>query len=281
MSTERALNGKVAWVTGSSRGIGRAIAQTLAADGARIAIHGTHEMSPSAFGEGRSMDDLVDEIAAATGAEVGTDIIAVTGDLTDEGIVGAVADTVRSLMGPIDILVNCAGGDIGTAGVAGPEGGKPRGNNPVDISIEDLHVVLDRNLMTCVLCCREVAAQMRDRQAGVIVNLGSIAGLNRASHSALYSTAKAAVHHYTRCLADHMRPFGVRVNAVAPGDITSARFLKSRPVDEERLSEEVALTRYGRLEEVANAVRFLVSDDSSYISGQVIRIDGGSQCWAG
>ena len=186
------LDGKVAWVTGSSRGIGRVIAAHLAGLGARVAVHGTSPTSASALGEAESLQ----AVAGAIAKEHGVDVLAVHGDLSDEAIVRQNAEAIRARFGQIDILVNCAGGDIGVQGVTAPNAGKPEGNDAIHISLHDLHSVLDRNLMTCILVCREVAPEMMARQQGWIVNIGSIAGLGGGTGSAIYRTAKAAVHEY-------------------------------------------------------------------------------------
>jgi 3-oxoacyl-[acyl-carrier protein] reductase len=118
------------------------------------------------------------------------------------------------------------------------------------------------------------------RKRGWVVNLGSIAGLTGGIESAIYATTKAAVHEYTRCLAALLRPHGVHANAVAPGNTLSERFKVSRPIDEAQvISAGGSLERYGWPLEIAKAVEFLVSDASSYISGQVLRVDGGQQLW--
>lgn len=267
------LAGKVVWVTGSSRGIGREIARHLAQCGAKIALHGTSQTSVRAFGEG----DTLDDVAASIARESGSEVIAVQGDLSDEKTVQKAASQIRSQFGKIDILVNSAGGDIGSQGTQGPQGGKPEGNDAISISIEDIKAVLDRNLMTCILTCREVAPEMMKRKSGAIVNLGSIAGLTGHALSAIYGTAKAAVHEYSRCLADQLRPFDVRVNVIAPGEITSPRFKASRPLEESRMVSSGTLKRYGQPKEVAELVEFFVSERNSYITGQVLRIDGGQQ----
>ena len=267
------LEGKVAWVTGSSRGIGRVVADHLAGLGAKVAIHGTGPHSTRAFNEADSLADVAAEIADANGA----DVLAVHGDLTDEATVADLTAQIRDRFGKIDILINNAGGDIGAQGAMGAKAGKPVENDAVNVSLVDVRTVLERNLMTCILVCREVVPEMMARNSGWIVTIGSIAGLGGHRSEVIYGTAKAAVHEYTRCLAAQLRPHGVYANIIAPGEIITARFVASRPTRDERKVRDGALTRYGWPEEVAKTVEFLVTPDSSYISGQIFRIDGGAQ----
>ncbi len=185
--------------------------------------------------------------------------------------------SIRDRFGRIDILVNNAGGDIGTKGVTGERAGKPVVNDGVEVSLEDVRIVLDRNLMSCILVCHEVVPEMIERNAGWIVSIGSIAGLSGHPSEVIYGTAKAAMHEYTRCLAAQLRPHGVYANVIAPGEIITARFVASRPTREDRKVTTGALTRYGWPEEIARTVEFLVTEDSSYITGQVLRVDGGAQ----
>ncbi len=270
---EQRLAGKVAWVTGSSRGIGRVVADHLAGLGAKVAVHGTTPVSTRAFDEAESLD----AVAAAIADRHGGDVLAVYGDLTSEQVVKDVVAQIRARFGRIDILVNNAGGDIGSQGTSGERAGKPVVNDAVEVSIEDVRTVLERNLTTCILVCREVAPEMMQRNSGWIVTIGSIAGLGGHRSEVIYGTAKAAVHEYTRCLAAQMRPYGVYANVIAPGEIITPRFVASRPTKEERKVRTGALTRYGWPEEVARCVEFLVTEDSSYISGQIVRVDGGAQ----
>ncbi len=271
----KTLNNKVAWITGSSRGIGKAIAEYFAAKGAKVVIHGSRPDSPKAFQEGESLAANAETIEKASGSRC----ISVAGDLTDYDVVQAVVSEIHQKMGQIDILVNCAGGDIGSRGVQAGRAGKPEGNDALSISVADLQSVMDRNFLTCVLCCKAVAPEMMARKTGKIINIGSIAALTGIPGSAIYASAKAAVHEYSRCLAIQLRPYDINVNVIAPGDTLTGRFVASRETDESRKVKSGTLDRYGWPEEIAAAVEFLATDASSYISGQVIRVDGGSQCW--
>jgi 3-oxoacyl-[acyl-carrier protein] reductase len=203
----------------------------------------------------------------------------VHGDLTDPETVQRIVGEIHDRFGQIDILVNNAGGDIGVAGTMGPGGGKPASNDAVFIDVEDVRAVFDRNVMTCVLTCRAVAPEMMERKRGWIVNFGSNGGLRGRGSGAIYGAAKAAVHHYTRCLADQLREYNIPVNCIAPGGTVTPRFLATRQADESKLGLSGTLDRYGEPEEVARAVAFLVSDPGPFISGQILRVDGGSQLW--
>ena len=269
------LDGKVAWVTGSSRGIGHSIVTHLAKAGANVIVHGSSPDSPRAFNEGESLQAVAQSIAQ----EYQVMCLPVYGDLTQESTVRKVVKQIHHELNQIDILVNCAGGDIGAKGVQAALAGKPEKNDAIFIALEDIRTVLDRNLLTCIHCCRAVAPEMMARKSGKIVNIGSIGGLIGREHSVIYATAKAAVHEYSRCLAVQLRPYDVNVNVVAPGDIVTERWKASRSYDQQKTVISDTLDRYGQPEEVAQVVEFLVSEQACYISGQVLRVDGCTQPW--
>lgn len=269
------LAGKNVWVTGSSRGIGKAIAEHFASCGANVVIHGSRPDSTRVFNEGESLEAN----AKAVAEKYGVTCLAVQGDLTDWNVVQRLAGEIHQKLGPVDVLINNAGGDIGTKGVSAEMAGKPDGNDAVNISVDDIKTVLDRNFLTCVFCCKAIAPEMMERKSGKIINIGSIAGLKGLPGAAIYASSKAAVHEYSRCLAVQLRPYDINVNVIAPGDTLTERYIASRETDDSRKVHEGTLDRYGWPEEVAAAVEFLAGDGARFITGEVIRVDGGSQVW--
>jgi 3-oxoacyl-[acyl-carrier protein] reductase len=268
-SLEQTLAGRVALVTGSGRGLGRTIAQHLAHLGAALAIHDLTETAPSEYGEAATLGETTQRLLGPAGRG-----IAVTGDITDELAIQRMIATVQAQLGPISILVNCAGGDIGA------HGAKPNPNGATAFQLEDARAVIDRNLLGTMLMCRAVAPGMAERQNGTIVNIASVAAHYGSSSEVAYACAKAGVVHYTRCLAAEVREAGVRVNCVSPGPAKTARFLATREHDSTMMQEGPSLRRYATAAEIADAVVFLVSDRARFISGQVLRVDGAAGLYA-
>lgn len=268
---ERLLEGQVALVTGAGRGLGRAFAERLAALGCAIGVHGRREAGPAEYGEGTTLTATAAEIAEAFGVPT----LPVLGDLTDSAVVERVMDEVSERFGPLDIVVHNAGGDIAAAG------GKPDPNDAVQIKEVDVRAVLDSNLLSTIFVGQAAARRMMPRRRGRILTISSIAAFIGREQASIYATAKAGVVHYTRCLAAELRPFNITVNSLAPGDTRTGRFLGTRAVDPERLVEAGTLVRIATVDEVARVVELFAGPLGDFVSGQVLRVDGGGQCWPG
>ncbi|MFN8709325.1 MAG: SDR family NAD(P)-dependent oxidoreductase [Planctomyces sp.] len=268
--TTKLLEGKVAIVTGSGRGLGRAFAEHLASLGCSVGFHGLREHGPAEYGEGTTLTDTANEAAARYGVRT----CRVLGDLTNADDVSRVTAQICSELGPVDILVHNAGGDIAAAG------GKPNPNDAVNIKLEDVRAVLDRNLLSTILICQAVAKVMIPRKSGRILTISSTSAFRGLANSSIYATAKAGVVEYTRCLAEQLRSENINVNTLAPGDTRTGRFLGTRTVDPNRLVSEGTLDRVGLVDEVTRVVEFFAGPLGAFVTGQVLRVDGGNQTFA-
>ncbi|WP_040806768.1 SDR family NAD(P)-dependent oxidoreductase [Nocardia concava] len=244
---------KVAVVTGAARGIGAGTAARLAADGFAVAIVDLDEAA---------CKDAVDAIVAKGGTA-----IAVGCNVTDEAQVATAFERIASELGSVDVLVN-------NAGVL-------RDNLLFKMSVDDWDLVMNVHLKGTFLCSREAQKYMVKQKSGKIVNTSSVSALGSRGQ-ANYSAAKMGIQGLTRTLAMELGPFGINVNAVAPGfivtemtDATAARVGVSPEEFREQAAKITPLRRVGEPADIANVVSFLVSENASFVTGQTIYVDGG------
>jgi len=243
------LVGRTALITGAGRGIGRATAVRLARDGARIALN--YKGNAAAAAEAKRLVE-----------EAGSTAVLVQGDVSQDGEAERVMKEALAFGGGrLDILVNNAG--------------ITRDNLLLRMSAEEWDAVLDLNLRGTFLITKAAMRPMMKQRAGRIVNVSSIAGVVGNAGQANYSAAKAGVIGFTKTVAREMASRNITVNAVAPGFIpTDLTDVLSQEV-KDALLKQIPLGRFGAVEDVANAIAFLASDDASYITGQVLIVDGG------
>ncbi len=238
------LGGKNALVTGSTRGIGRAIAESFAESGARVAVVGRDQQR-------------ADEAATA----VGHGAQGFAADVSDTAAVTKLVDDVEKAFGSIDILVNNAG--------------ITRDNIVMRLKDEDWDAVLNANLRGAFASIRAVSRGMMKRRSGRIINVASIVGLIGNKGQANYAASKAGLIALTKSVAKELGSRNILINAVAPGFIDTEMTSKMTPEAREALGKQIALERLGTVQDVAAMVTFLASDQASYITGQVFVVDGG------
>jgi 3-oxoacyl-[acyl-carrier protein] reductase len=238
------LSGRVALVTGSTRGIGRAIAGTLAECGARVAVVGRDKAR-----------------ADAVAAEIGGAAIGFSCDVSDTAAVAQLVSAVENEFGTLDILVNNAGIN--------------RDNVVMRIRDDDWNAVIDTNLRGAFATIRAASRGMMKRRWGRIVNITSIVGLTGNRGQANYAASKAGLIGLTKSVAKELGSRNILVNAVAPGFIDTEMTAAMTPEAQKSLTGTIPLERLGSPADVAAAVAFLASDHAAYITGQVIVVDGG------
>jgi 3-oxoacyl-[acyl-carrier protein] reductase len=238
------LSGRTALVTGSTRGIGHAIATTLAEAGARVAVVGRDQAR-----------------AAAVAAELGGDARGFACDVSDSASVIALVEAVEQEFGAVDILVNNAG--------------LTRDNLMLRIKDEDWDAVLDANLRGAFVAIRAASRGMMKRRWGRIINIASVVGLIGNKGQANYAASKAGLIGLTKSVAKELASRNILANAVAPGfietDMTAAMTAEARA----GLAQQIPLERLGTPADVAGTVAFLASEHAAYITGQVFVVDGG------
>ncbi|NER47168.1 MAG: 3-oxoacyl-[acyl-carrier-protein] reductase [Symploca sp. SIO1A3] len=240
------LQDKVAIITGASRGIGRAIAFALAAEGAKVVVN--YASSSEAA------QQVVAEITKAGG-----EALALQADVSQEEQVNALLKSTIEKYGQVDVLVNNAG--------------ITRDNLLLRMKPADWQAVINLNLTGVFLCTKAVSKVMLKQRSGRIINIASVAGQMGNPGQANYSAAKAGVIGFTKTLAKELASRGLTVNAVAPGFIATEM---TKELDSEDILQYIPLARYGKPEEVAGMVRFLAADPAAaYITGQVFNVDGG------
>mgnify|MGYP004556018389 FL=1 len=240
------LKGKVAVVTGASRGIGFEIARTLASLGARVALVSTAER---------------EELALQMAGETGSEVKSYACDVSDSEQVASTFKAILEAFGQIDILVNNAG--ITRDGLV------------MRMKDADFDDVIRTNLRSAFLCTRAVARHMMGRRTGRIVNMASINGIRAQAGQSNYAASKAGIIGLTKTNAMEFAARGITVNAVAPGFIGTDMTAKLSPEMLEKFKNSIPVQRIGQPKDVANAVAFLVSDEAAYITGQVLGVDGG------
>ena len=242
------LEGKIALVTGAAKGIGRAIALALAADGATVIVNYN--------GSAQKAEAVVDEIKA-----LGKDSEAYQCNVANTADVDAMIKDVIKRYGSLDILVNNAG--------------ITRDNLIMKMSEEDFDAVIDANLKGCFNTIKAVSRQMLKQRAGRIINITSVSGILGNAGQANYSASKAGVIGLTKSVAREIGSRGITVNAIAPGFIDTEMTAVLPDDVKKAMGEQIPLKRFGTTEDVAQAAVFLASDRAAYITGQVLCVDGG------
>ncbi len=244
------LTGKTALVTGGSRGIGLAIGTALAEAGAQVVLAARHA------------DDV--EAAAARLREGGAQVIGVAANVSKVDDIELLVDAAQAAFGQVDILVNNAATNVHFGPVLDADDGM-------------WMKMVETNLLSAVRLCRRVVPEMRERKAGKIINIASVAGIRPGAGQGVYGALKAALIQLTKSLAQELGPDNIQVNAIAPGLIRTrfASVLHETPQILQAVERSTPLGRIGEPDEIASAALYLASPASSFTTGTVLVVDGG------
>lgn len=264
-------------VTGGSRGLGLGFVRRLVQRGHNVAITDISDKAALVYSESTGLKSVIEELLPAPNRESDVKCIFKPADLTDNVEADGIINWAWSQLGYIDVIIANAGGDI-VGEDAEASGGKPLVNNSQICSKSHLQV-FNRNYLTCWNVITKIAPMMRDRSFGKIITISSVNASVGMPTETAYSAAKAAVIQLTRSLAAEYREAGVSANCLMLGPTNTGRFratLKGRSAHDLRAFESKGrLTRIAEIDDACNVMEFLVEEKSDYISGQVIRVDGG------
>ncbi|MDP6351713.1 MAG: SDR family NAD(P)-dependent oxidoreductase [Alphaproteobacteria bacterium] len=273
--SDHKLDGRVALITGGARGLGRGYALHLAQLGADIAIIDRNLKAAEVYEFERELMTAATVVAECEA--LGVRAMALEVDLVDRDATEKAVGDIVARLGRVDIAVcNAGGGTVRFADEREPRAGANDPEDlvttgtPADCPEEMLTRVLDINVKTCMYTAMAVARHMKRQRSGKIVTVSSTAGVDAKGGYHPYGTAKAAIIHYTRALAQELGPYNINVNAIAPGIIRTGRL-----GDRGHLVDTIPLRREGTIEDCAKVVEFLVTDLSDYVTGRTIIIDGG------
>ncbi|MDM0456375.1 SDR family oxidoreductase [Clostridium perfringens] len=245
---EKKLLGKIVYITGASKGIGRGIAREFGKSGAFVLVGYNSDLE----GANETLN-MIKELGGS-GEILG-------GNVANKDERNNIVSSIKNKFGKLDVLVNNAG--ISKIGLF------------MDASDEEIDSIMNVNLIGAMKLTRDSMDLLREGSNSSIINISSIWGNVGASCEVLYSTTKGGMNLFTKALAKEIAPWGIRVNCIAPGVINTEMNSWLSKEEKEGLEEEIPMNRFGKVEEIGRVAKFLASEDSSYLTGQILTVDGG------
>lgn len=245
---EKKLLGKIVYITGASKGIGRGIAREFGKSGAFVLVGYNSDLE----GANETLN-MIKELGGS-GEILG-------GNVANKDERNNIVSSIKNKFGKLDVLVNNAG--ISKIGLF------------MDASDEEIDSIMNVNLIGAMKLTRDSMDLLREGSNSSIINISSIWGNVGASYEVLYSTTKGGMNLFTKALAKEIAPWGIRVNCIAPGVINTEMNSWLSKEEKEGLEEEIPMNRFGEVEEIGRVAKFLASEDSSYLTGQILTVDGG------